>query len=264
MLHFFRQIRQRLFPIAPDSYRDGTDNKFSKYMMYAVGEILLVVIGILIAIQVDNWNEQRKDQFELTKILEDILQDMKMDIANLNDEIVFLAERSKRIKSFINTQNYDAVTRDSLELGIQTYYYKFPWQTSGFEKLRNSGITDYGEFEVVINSINLYYTFIVPLRKYREEYDMGDMVRRTDNFWRYEQNTYELNYPKDLHHNEIELHSYQSNEEAKKALITLLRMPKVRNILKTNYRKKNALINDYQSVKGELERIVGDIENVLN
>jgi hypothetical protein len=47
MLRFFRQIRQRLL----------TDNKFSKYLLHAVGVILLVVIGILIAIQVDNWNE---------------------------------------------------------------------------------------------------------------------------------------------------------------------------------------------------------------
>ncbi len=49
MLRFFRQIRQRLL----------TDNKFSKYLLYAVGEILLVVIGILIALQVNNWNERR-------------------------------------------------------------------------------------------------------------------------------------------------------------------------------------------------------------
>ena len=50
MLRFFRQIRQRLL----------TDNKFSKYLLYAIGEILLVVLGILIALQIDNWNEDRK------------------------------------------------------------------------------------------------------------------------------------------------------------------------------------------------------------
>jgi hypothetical protein len=45
MLRFLRQIRQRLLPIAI-----GTENKFSKYLLYAVGEILLVVIGILSAV----------------------------------------------------------------------------------------------------------------------------------------------------------------------------------------------------------------------
>ena len=68
MLRFFRQIRQRLLPIAI-----GTDNKFSKYLLYAVGEILLVVIGILVALQIDNWNEERKLNFRLSlPILADV------------------------------------------------------------------------------------------------------------------------------------------------------------------------------------------------
>jgi hypothetical protein len=50
MIPFFRKIRQRLL----------TENKFSKYLLYAIGEIILVVIGILIALQINNWNENRK------------------------------------------------------------------------------------------------------------------------------------------------------------------------------------------------------------
>ena len=49
MLHFFRKIR-----------RDLLDNdKFLRYLKYGIGEIILVVIGILIALQVNNWNEER-------------------------------------------------------------------------------------------------------------------------------------------------------------------------------------------------------------
>ncbi|MEH6514960.1 MAG: hypothetical protein V7670_17480 [Maribacter arcticus] len=49
MINFFRKIRQRLL----------TENKFSKYMLYAIGEVILVMIGILLALQVNNWNETR-------------------------------------------------------------------------------------------------------------------------------------------------------------------------------------------------------------
>ncbi|MGB5189120.1 MAG: hypothetical protein WBN54_03565, partial [Robiginitalea sp.] len=49
MLRFFRTFRQRLL----------TENKFSKYLLYAVGEILLVVIGILIALQINEWQENK-------------------------------------------------------------------------------------------------------------------------------------------------------------------------------------------------------------
>jgi len=67
MLRFFRQIRQHLL----------TDNKFSKYLLYAVGEILLVVIGILIAIQVDNWNEERKAGLVELSLLEELKADLE-------------------------------------------------------------------------------------------------------------------------------------------------------------------------------------------
>ena len=52
MIKFFRRIRQQLV----------SQNKFSKYMLYAIGEIILVVIGILIALSINNWNEARKDR----------------------------------------------------------------------------------------------------------------------------------------------------------------------------------------------------------
>ena len=52
MIKFFRKIRQKLL----------TENKFSKYLIYAIGEIVLVVIGILIALaSINNWNDRKKD-----------------------------------------------------------------------------------------------------------------------------------------------------------------------------------------------------------
>jgi len=62
MIRFFRTLRQRLL----------AENRFSKYLLYAVGEILLVVIGILIALQIDNWNEERKFRSAQRKFLEDL------------------------------------------------------------------------------------------------------------------------------------------------------------------------------------------------
>ena len=69
MLRFFRQIRQRLL----------TDNKFSKYLLYAIGEILLVVIGILIALQINNWNEQRKDNQTVIQLYHNLESSLKTD-----------------------------------------------------------------------------------------------------------------------------------------------------------------------------------------
>ncbi len=70
MFRFFRDIRRRL--IVPDNVR--------KYILYAIGEILLVMIGILIALQVNNWNEERKNQALMSYGLAEIHNDLKIDL----------------------------------------------------------------------------------------------------------------------------------------------------------------------------------------
>jgi len=68
MIQFFRRIRQKLF----------TEGKLSKYFLYALGEIALVMIGILLALQVNNWNESKKD--ENAKI--EAIQDLRNEFIN--------------------------------------------------------------------------------------------------------------------------------------------------------------------------------------
>lgn len=67
MINFFRHLRQKLLQ----------ENRFSKYLLYAIGEIILVVIGILIALQINNWNEQRKLKQEQKVVLAALLGDFK-------------------------------------------------------------------------------------------------------------------------------------------------------------------------------------------
>ncbi len=66
MIKFFRKIRQRLL----------TENKFSKYLLYAIGEIVLVVIGILIALSINNWNEANKQKILEVKFLKRLKTDL--------------------------------------------------------------------------------------------------------------------------------------------------------------------------------------------
>ena len=66
MIKFFRKIRQKLL----------SENKFSKYLLYAIGEIVLVVIGILIALQINNWNENKKNE----RIQYESLYKLKLDL----------------------------------------------------------------------------------------------------------------------------------------------------------------------------------------
>ncbi|MEN8797665.1 MAG: DUF6090 family protein [Flavobacteriaceae bacterium] len=71
MLQFFRRIRKRLL----------IENQFSRYLLYAFGEILLVVIGILIALQINNWNENKKNHALEKNYLMGLISDLDYDIA---------------------------------------------------------------------------------------------------------------------------------------------------------------------------------------
>jgi len=78
MLVFFKKIRQGLL----------AKNKFSKYLFYALGEIVLVVVGILIALSINNWNEDRKEGDLELEYLERILTDLNSNTRYFNRQIV--------------------------------------------------------------------------------------------------------------------------------------------------------------------------------
>lgn len=77
MIKFFRNIRQNLL----------NEGKTIKYFKYAIGEIVLVVIGILIALQINNWNEGRKENIHQKSLLSNLLQDLKSDSVSYSQNL---------------------------------------------------------------------------------------------------------------------------------------------------------------------------------
>lgn len=77
MIKFFRKIRQKLLE----------EGNLKRYLIYAFGEILLVVIGILIALQVNNWNEGRKELAKSHEILREIAENLEYNNARFLKEI---------------------------------------------------------------------------------------------------------------------------------------------------------------------------------
>ena len=73
MIKFFRQIRYKLM----------SENKTGKYFKYAIGEIILVVIGILIALNINNWNEKRKNNLLKQAYIKNLKIDLNTDLETL-------------------------------------------------------------------------------------------------------------------------------------------------------------------------------------
>lgn len=105
MIKFFRKIRQDLL----------TKGKAGKYIKYAIGEIILVVIGILIALSINNWNEQRKDKVKEQIVLKQLQEIYQSNLFQLEEK---MATREKMLISAVQLLNaFDEPTgiiRDSV------------------------------------------------------------------------------------------------------------------------------------------------------
>lgn len=92
MISFFRNFRQNLL----------TENKVTKYLLYTIGEIFLVVVGILIALQINNWNEARKERIKELEIYENLSVDIREDISTLKGRINLSKREMEALYDFVH------------------------------------------------------------------------------------------------------------------------------------------------------------------
>lgn len=132
MIKFFRTIRQSLI----------MNNQSSKYFKYAIGEIILVVIGILIALQINNWNTNRLKRIEEVKYLINIKEDLLKDLKSLDYQLKFRKEKYKGTKKLIEQIN-GAPVKDLEELTFNVVNTlmeeRFTPINSTFNELNSSG-----------------------------------------------------------------------------------------------------------------------------
>ena len=105
MITLFRRIRQKLI----DS------GSITKYLLYAIGEILLVVIGILIALQVNNWNEERKEQNKVDQYIGSLSAELEENISFLEMRNQQIMGDSIAIEEFKQRLRSDDATPDTLK-----------------------------------------------------------------------------------------------------------------------------------------------------
>ena len=132
MIKLFRNIRQKLV----------AEGKTTNYLKYAIGEIILVMIGILLALQVNNWNEQRKNKH----IEYEMLSDLKSDLEETNKDILDDIEGNQFfLNSTLNIQRHileNLTFHDSLimDFDIMTQQTTLFEKSSAYESLKSSGL----------------------------------------------------------------------------------------------------------------------------
>lgn len=152
MIKFFRTIRQNLL----------NDGKTGKYLKYAIGEIALVVIGIFIALQLNIWNETRKNEQEFTTILKEVQKDLGLNIQQSNilfdyyehrDSIITLALQDK-----LSKENYVGINKfEVIYVAMNAYHLKV--HDHGYQNFSENLDNVPEAFEALIEPLNEIYTY---------------------------------------------------------------------------------------------------------
>jgi hypothetical protein len=142
MIKFFRKNRKNLLMENPTYTKASTGSKTGKYLKYAIGEIILVVIGILIALQINNWNEQRKKVQVEIHTLVDIKSDIEENIQNLENGIIMLKESNINTLKAIDYYQNKTPYSDSVQSVFNDFFgfWDPDFTYAAFENLKNQGV----------------------------------------------------------------------------------------------------------------------------
>lgn len=185
MIKFFRHIRQQLL----------TENKFSKYALYAIGEIILVVVGILIALQINNWNEARKSKIMAKEVYTNLLTSLEQDSMEVHRTIELLAKSLKTQRSLIlsesnqtshefNQSELDSVVGD-IVYGVMSFFPK----TGVYDLITSNNSMDLLQSEEIKSMlINIYdfqykrYENVDAIIDNKYHYELGTLIREKIKF----------------------------------------------------------------------------------
>jgi len=133
MIKFFRHIRKSLL----------MENKTGRYFKYAIGEIVLVVIGILIALQINNWNEDIKKDYKKFKVLNALKTEFTENLSQINFVETYHYKATNAALSILNLRStgFDHISKDSLNTLFRDiqYNYTFDPRNGGLRTAISSG-----------------------------------------------------------------------------------------------------------------------------
>lgn len=260
MIRFFRSIRQSLL----------AQGRVMRYLSYAVGEIALVVVGILIALQINNWNNERGDRAREVKYLNGLKADLTMDLDKLAE---FIADKERKtssgsllLKQAPPTSAAEIRSVDSLSWNVFVWKTFVP-STKTLNELIGSGnlsfITNDSIKTRVLDLAQQYEGLAVHTAHMRREYDMYLYDRAV---FLVEQVPF-LDWERALATNKLALKVEDS--EARLATLgqqwaTLLQDMAYRNGLKLAILNNNAMLQDCMEMVREIEGTIALIDKEIH
>jgi len=162
MIPFFRKIRKKL----------ANDNRPLKYMRYAIGEIVLVMVGILLAVQVNNWNQERKSKLKELKLLKELRSDLIQNVADIKENLTFFTITKTANETIIYHIENNLSYHDSLNyhFGNLYPYITFNPNQTTYGSLKQMGFDVISNDSLRISISDLYANEFASYKKFEDIY----------------------------------------------------------------------------------------------
>jgi hypothetical protein len=205
------------------------ENRFNKYLLYASGEIILVVIGILIALQINNWNEKRKQKELGYKYLTEMRYELQADVSMIDGYISRLKKSIENHEAALQTKDINLLSLDSLSMLISPINLDFKISELTYNKMNNLGPSELSTNNQLNTNITNYYNKRVVSLKLILAF-LFESLKKYSDYFTYQQDSLDL-YPYDEYQSLINITREEHDSLNRLGLIKFATSVRGRNLI---------------------------------
>jgi hypothetical protein len=255
MIKLFRKFRQQMLT---ENTPSGGKGKFTKYLIYAIGEIVLVVIGILIALNINNWNQEQTNEAKRQELLIGMTKDLAQDIASHERMIIVYNNRLEFFKRHLQTTDFSSTPVDTLFAIFDGGSGMHKVADQSYQKAKNLGIVQLCSDDSLSIRIDQYYTQTAEISNLLFKYDFDQTTKQND-FWITKQTGLEFEFP-----SSFQIPLIQDSIERRTNAVDLIESPLGRNYIKSECVIKELMLGYNKGLKVSSQELLDDIEAHLN
>ena len=229
------------------------DSKFKRYLIYAFGEIILIVIGILVAMNLDDWNDNQKDISKTESFIKEIHFDLKNDTTIFGQEIRKIDKVILYKSMLLQKDSISMIATDDIISILTAGYHNIRINEGSYIKMKESGIVASDKFSKLFKRINNYYVFNKTYLENRNDWEVI-LYERDMNQWVFQDKV------------EIQMGSatndFQDAKTTRKNLIDMLESPQGRNVLKMSLFREKQMKDTYNIVTKNAAKLLIKIDSL--
>ncbi len=257
MIKFFRRIRYDLME----------KNKTGKYIKYAIGEIILVVIGILIALGLNNWNEDRKSVRTSKILLKEIVEDLKTDTIAFNAAYNSVLEQLENEEWVLARQDYEINQVERLWDCFSGWYFDHYINERTFQKIQNDANMRIIGYDSIFEKITSYYKVHNNRLKAHVIWDIKAVSEHQQYMNNLETSIEIDNYRMQSLSNNKARKSFKSIQDSLqkgKLMIDFAKSILGRNHFKNNYIRHSRVLDIFDQTRLEATSLINEINKEIN